>query len=444
MKIRKLLSKIFIYVVLISLIAQPLSVFSITEEIDNKETDVEKVETKSDEIENTSNETEINTIESDEPEKKTDILYTTHVERIGWQKYTQNGGMAGTTGKALRLEGIKIKLDNQEYDGDVEYKTHIESIGWEKTYKKNDEMSGTSGRALRLEGIKIKLTNQQYNGDIEYRTLIQNVGWQQNVKNGEMSGTSGRALRLEAIRINLTEEMAEHYDIYYRVHAEKFGWLDWAKNGQSAGTSGYGYRLEAIEIKLIEKGSETPTNTTKPYVDRKVKYSGYYEGNWKNSVYDGEVIGNNSNLQSFRVELLDKEFSGNISYSTYVTNYGWTNYVNKNAISNNVNNKIEALKIKLDGEIADHYIIYYSAYISNIGWTDWAKNDEECGNVGYGKNIQKIKIKLVGKEEASPGNTTNKYQEDELKVSYNSYIQGKTWQGYVKKEVLNIALMLQI
>ena len=32
--------------------------------------------------------------------------------------------------------------------------------------------------------------------------------------------------------------------------------------------------------------------------------------------------------------------------------------------------------IKLDGEIADHYIIYYSAYISNIGWTDWAKNDD--------------------------------------------------------------------
>ena len=37
------------------------------------------------------------------------ILYTTHVQNIGWQKYVKNGEMAGTSGRSLRLEGNKNK-----------------------------------------------------------------------------------------------------------------------------------------------------------------------------------------------------------------------------------------------------------------------------------------------------------------------------------------------
>ena len=58
------------------------------------------------------------------------ILYTTHVQNIGWQGYVSNGVMAGTTGQSLRLEGIKIKLENSPYSGSVEYRTHIQNIGW--------------------------------------------------------------------------------------------------------------------------------------------------------------------------------------------------------------------------------------------------------------------------------------------------------------------------
>ena len=140
-------------------------------------------------------------------ERKTKVTYTTHVEYIGWQDYVSNGKMAGTSGMSLRLEGIKIKLDDQEYKGNILYRTHIQNIGWEKDFKKNNEMSGTSGRSLRLEAIEIKLDG----------------------------------------------EISEYYDIYYRVHAQNFGWLGWAKNGEQAGTAGYAYRLEGIEIKLVTK-----------------------------------------------------------------------------------------------------------------------------------------------------------------------------------------------
>lgn len=118
-------------------------------------------------------------------------------------------------------------------------------------------MAGTSGKAKRLEGIKIRVTGNDNLG-IQYTTHCQSYGWLPWSANGEMNGTEGEAKRLEAIRINLTGEMAKHYDIYYRVHAQSFGWLDWAKNGAPSGTAGYAKRLEGIQIILVPKGQAAP------------------------------------------------------------------------------------------------------------------------------------------------------------------------------------------
>lgn len=147
-----------------------------------------------------------------------------------------------------------------EYEAGVKYRTYIQKDGWQG-WKKNGAMSGTSGRSLRLEGIKVKLAGKHYSGGIKYRTHVQGIGWQGWKKNGATSGTKGRGLRLEAIKVKLTGEMAKRYDVYYRVHAQKFGWMGWAKNGASAGTSGYSYRLEGIQIVVLPKGAAAPGAT---------------------------------------------------------------------------------------------------------------------------------------------------------------------------------------
>ena len=142
----------------------------------------------------------------------------------------------------------------------ITYRTHVQSYGWQG-WKNNGVMAGTSGRAKRLEGIEIKLTNQQYTGNIVYRTHVQSYGWESRWRmNGEMSGTSGQAKRLEAIQIYLTGELANHYDVYYRVHAQSYGWLGWSRNGAAAGTAGYAKRLEAIQIVLVQKNGAAPGN----------------------------------------------------------------------------------------------------------------------------------------------------------------------------------------
>ena len=95
----------------------------------------------------------------------------------------------------------------------INYQSHVQNIGWQNTVK-NNEIAGTTGRALRLEALKINVQSD-ISGDIEYQGHVESIGWQNWVKNGELAGTTGRALQLEAIKIKLTGELANKYNIYY-------------------------------------------------------------------------------------------------------------------------------------------------------------------------------------------------------------------------------------
>ena len=202
-------------------------------------------------------------------------------------KYAGVDGSSSKYGKQAYVAKTNetIKIPGNTGEPNVMYKTHVQTFGWQK-WMVNGQMSGTSGKAKRLEGINIKLTNAPYEGDIVYTTHVQKYGWKDGKpdadkstwkKNGEMSGTNGEAKRLEAICIDLTGEMAEHYDVYYRVHAQTFGWLGWAKNGEESGTAGYAKRLEGIQIVLVPKGGDAPADNyggidsknDKPFIEKK-------------------------------------------------------------------------------------------------------------------------------------------------------------------------------
>lgn len=168
------------------------------------------------------------------------VSYCTHVQNIGWGEYSDPGDMSGTQGQGLRLEGIRIALDEAGYDLGIEYQTHIQNIGWE----------ADAGR-----------------------------GWK--TSNG-FSGTEGFGYRLEGIQIKLTGADSDRFDIYYQVHAQNYGWLDWAKNGESAGTEGFGYRLEGIRIEIVPVGADPPGNTAYPFVSAN-EFLNKIKGDWYNS-----------------------------------------------------------------------------------------------------------------------------------------------------------------
>jgi len=298
----------------------------------------------------------------------------------------------------------------------IEYRTHVENVGWQN-YSADGAMAGTSGKSLRLEGINIKIENGAYTGGIEYMTHIQDIGWENAWSaDGAMSGTSGKCLRLEAIKIRLTGEMAENYDIYYRVHAENIGWMGWAKNGEIAGTSGYSYRLEAIQIELVEKGG-TPADkgitsvTDKAYARPLVSYNVHCENiGWMENVTDGAMAGTSGRclrLEAIHIKLKNQEFEGSVEYRTHIENIGWEDaYSSDGAMSGTSGQslRLEAIQIRLTGEMVENYDVYYRVHAENIGWMGWAKNDERAGTAHYSYRLEAIQIQLVPKGESAPSN----------------------------------------
>lgn len=126
------------------------------------------------------------------------ITYEVHGENYGWsQGLKEDGEEAGTTGKALRIEAIKIDADVPIY-----YKGHIEEKGdipKEKEWLTNGEVLGTTGESKRLEEITIKCPTHK----IKASAHIEGLGDIHYKEGNEVTiGTRGRALRLEALTLD--------------------------------------------------------------------------------------------------------------------------------------------------------------------------------------------------------------------------------------------------
>lgn len=310
-------------------------------------------------------------------------------------------------------EPITFTEVNEPIKANVSYSTHVQNIGWQ-SYVSNGSLAGTTGRALRLEGVKVNLALQGISGGIQYRTHIQNIGWQNWKNSNELSGTSGQALRLEAIELRLTGDLAKEFDVIYRVHAQNFGWLGWARNGQSSGTASYGYRLEGLEIKLVPKGASLPSSTqvafkepsvtVKPPVTNVnpiINYSTHIQNiGWQQAVVNGATSGTSGKalrLEGIKIGL--SQATGNVQYRTHIQNIGWQDWKNNNELSGTHNQakRLEAIEIKLTGSLANQYDVMYRVHAQNFGWLGWAKNGQSAGSAGYGYRLEAIQIKLVKK-----------------------------------------------
>ena len=316
----------------------------------------------------------------------------------------------------------------------VSYKTHVQTFGWENEVS-NGKMAGTVGSAKRLEGITIRVSGDSNLG-IRYKTHVQSYGWQDWKENGVMSGTTGEAKRLEAICIELTGANKDKYDVYYRVHAQGYGWMNWAKNGEAAGTAGLAKRLEAIQVVVVKKGESVPdkfegvtASEKKAYMASAAATAATVEGSdrahvqyrshlqtygWQNWKNDGDIsgtTGKTKRLESLKLELKNKDYTGGICYNAHVQTIGWQADPNKSATwkkdgefcgTTGNAKRLEAIQIELYGEMAEHYDIYYRVHSQTYGWMKWAKNGEMTGTTGQHKRIEGIQVVLVKKGEQAP------------------------------------------
>lgn len=344
---------------------------------------------------------------------------------------------------------------------DVFYRTHIQNVGWEgtesniKTWKKDGAMSGTSGRALRLEGINIVVTPEttcpELDLGIQYTTHCQDYGWLPWSADGDMNGTEGESKRLEAIEIQLTGEHKDLYDVYYRVHAQDYGWLGWAKNGEPSGTAGKSKRLEGIQIQVVKKGTTPKWNAdgitsdysgafyaapgSSPIVNYpstsnqypvipgsdkpNVVYKTHVQNDgWQCWKYNGQMSGTSGEakrLEGIEINVTNKDYEGGIAYCTHVQTYGWqgadldkpSTWKQDGDMAGTFGEakRLEAICITLTGEMAEHYDIYYRVHAQSYGWLGWASNGAPSGTAGYAKRLEGIQIVIVPKGGGAPANT---------------------------------------
>ena len=186
-------------------------------------------------------------------------------------------------------------------------------------------------------------------------------------------------------------------NVTYRVQVQKKGWeTEYVAAGQTSGTVGEALRLEAIKIKLIN-GDGTAFDTA----------------------------------------------NGGIEYRVHVQKKGWEKeYLANDGLSGTVGEglRLEAIQIKLTGDIANKYDVYYRVQAQKFGWLGWAMNGAKAGTEGYAYRLEGIQIKLLSKGSDAPTESggvkdTNLpcfFDKNKIpEVSYKTQVQTYGWQGYV-------------
>jgi len=155
----------------------------------------------------------------------------------------------------------------------------------------------------------------------------------------------------------------------------------WKENGETAGSEGASRRLEGIRIKLTGVDPSYGGIEYRTHIQT-IGWAGWAVlkkgASWENdrgnrSKYDIDVDGNHWKKNG------------------------------ETAGSEGASRRLEAIQIRLTGEIAKDYDVYYRVHAQNFGWLDWARNGEVSGTSGLSSRLEGIQIVLRKKGEPIPG-----------------------------------------
>ena len=361
--------------------------------------------------------------------KDYDVYYRVHASNIGWMAWAKDGEEAGTTGFGRSVEAVQIRLVKKgdaapSSDGanvdyafkkkpmSLTYRAHVSNVGWQGAVS-DGATAGTTGRGLALEDLKLSIDSSDYSDGsaVQVDAHVSGIGWQGwDTPSASEGGTTGQGRAVEAVRLRLTGSLAKDYDVYYRVHASNIGWMAWAKDGEEAGTTGMSCSLEAVQIKLVKKGASHPDTTGYSHLEiPTVTYSSQAKGAWQNSVSAGEVSGTTGkgiSITGFSAKITSF-VAGEINYQLHLSNVGWTSgKSNGDQLSSATeSNPVEAIKVSLSGDLATYFDVWYRVHIENVGWLGWTKNGAVAGSTGYGAHVQAVQVRITRKGAAAPGST---------------------------------------
>ena len=155
-------------------------------------------------------------------------------------------------------------------------------------------------------------------------------------------------------------------------------------------------------VKIEGKGSYTGTVYSKSYQVDGVTYAAH-ASKWSSSIKQGNVAkSGGKNLNAIRISIAKKGLSGTVKYKV-LKGSTWTGYVGSGSIAGNKSTSIQAIKVKLTGQLAKKYTVYYRVKVSKYGWMGWAKNSAKAGTYNLGSKVVAYKVLLKKRGASAPG-----------------------------------------
>ena len=87
---------------------------------------------------------------------------------------------------------------------------------------------------------------------------------------------------------------------------------------------------------------------------------------------------------------------------------------------------VQAIQIRLTGEMANRYDVYYRAHVQDKGWLGWACNDQVAGTTGFGLRLEAYQVVLVEKGSPAPGDTSR--PSIQRAFSIRAHVSNLGWQ----------------
>jgi uncharacterized protein YvpB len=117
-------------------------------------------------------------------------------------------------------------------------------------------------------------------------------------------------------------------------------------------------------------------------------------------------------MEAFRLSVAGS-VPGGVEYSAHVQDIGWTGWAADGAVAGaeGQNKRVEAVRIRLTGEMANRFDVYYRAHVQNLGWMGWAKNGASAGTRSVGYAMEAFEIVVMIKGAPAPGSTSGAYRD---------------------------------
>ena len=113
------------------------------------------------------------------------------------------------------------------------------------------------------------------------------------------------------------------------------------------------------------------------------------------------TVGRSQSVQAISATV--SGMSGSVSYEAHVSNKGWVEGASDGGWVGSAN--VEAVRMRLSGEIGKYYDVWYRAHVANVGWLGWAHGGEVAGSTGLGYPLEAWQVVLRPRGVGAPGST---------------------------------------